>query len=195
MNHKEIIVGRIYHDGKAGLRKVTSISGSPIAVRYRILAAKVERDFDWRSHQYQSLIGHVGECTLEAFARWANTGYDEAGAQAVLLSLQARKIKLSPGEDAFMRSAAAKVHVAGQGSKVSYSHTEGRAITGLEKKGLLLPRLKITNQVEFSPLGRAKLLQLASCEKGHSAAISEGAEHHSEQMEGDDENPPRPHLA
>lgn len=160
MNHKEIVVGGIYSDGKVGLRKVIAKRGSPIEVRFIILAAKVEREYV-SGGQYQSVIGHESGCNLESFARWAKKGFDEEGGQEVLRSLQARKIKLSPGEDAYMRSVIAEAGIVGPGTTVTYDHTEGRAVGGLEKKGLL-QRAPSGGEVEISLLGKAKLELLAA---------------------------------
>lgn len=160
MNHKEIVVGRTYSDGKLGLRKVVSKQGSPIEVRYIILAAKVEREHVDKG-EYVSVIGQESGCSLESFARWAKVGYDEEGGQEALRKLHARKIKLSSGEDAYMRSVIAEAGIVGPGTTVTYDHTEGRAVGGLEKKGLL-QRAASGGEVELSLLGRAKLELLAA---------------------------------
>ncbi|MEJ6003862.1 hypothetical protein [Paucibacter soli] len=160
MKVQEIQVGRTYHDGKAGLRKVVARDGSPLKVRYVILAAKVEREMD-QNYEYVSVIGQESACDLESFARWAKSGYDDAQAQGLLVSLQAAKIKLSPGEAAFMASALkeAEGKALAAGSTVSYNHTEGRAVSGLEKKGML--RRVSSSEVEVLAHGAARLAAMA----------------------------------
>jgi hypothetical protein len=53
--------------------------------------------------------------------------------------LQAAKVKLSPGEAAFVESVRKELggDKAREGTLISYDHTEGRAVAGLEKKGLV----------------------------------------------------------
>jgi len=161
MKVQEIQVGRTYHDGKAGLRKVVARDGSPIKVRYVILAAKVERELD-RNYEYVSIIGQESACDLESFARWAKKGYDDSEAQGLLVSLQAARIKLAPGEAAFMASILKEADgkALAAGSTVSYNHTEGRAVAGLEKKGML--RRVHGGEVEVLAHGAARLFALAA---------------------------------
>lgn len=157
MKLQDIQIGRIYHDGKQGLREVVGIKGS---VRYRLLAAKVERQFG-RNGQPESLLGRESEVTMGAFAAWAKVGYSAEEGRCVLLRLQAAKVKLSLGEEAFLTRLLDEVEgrLLGVGSVVSYDHTEGRAVAGLEKKGLL--RRVGGRESEVLPLGAGRLVAMA----------------------------------
>jgi hypothetical protein len=161
MRVQEIQVGRTYHDGKAGLRKVVALEGAPLKVRYTILAAKAEREMG-QDYEYASLIGREDVCDLEYFARWAKQSYDDTEAQVLLVTLQAAKIKLAPGEAAFMdgllQEAGGKPRTAG--ARASYDQTEGRAVAGLEKKGLL--RRVTSGEVEVLTHGAARLAAMAT---------------------------------
>lgn len=85
MKPQEIQVGRIYHDGKVGLREVLAIGG--LFVSYRLLAEKAKREFPW--HGVERTI------SLAAFAVWAKVECEPAGAQ-VLLRLQAAFFDFDP---------------------------------------------------------------------------------------------------
>lgn len=155
MKATEIVVGDVYWDGKQGLRKVVAMHGTIfVKVRYALLAAKVERMLF--SKDAVSLIGRESDIALETFATWARKRFNpEEGAQQLLV-LQAAKVKLSPGEEAFMQSVAAELQgVVEAGTQVSYDHTEGRAVGGLERKGML--KRLAGNEIELTDLGRAKL--------------------------------------
>lgn len=151
----------IYHDGKVGLREVVAIEGAPLCVRYRLLAAKVEREFD-RHGTERSVLGAESTVTLAAFAAWAEAGYDATEGAQMLLRLQAAKVKLSPGEMAFVKCVRAEMRDGpiAEGTLVPYGHTEGRAVAGLEKKGLV--RRVGGGEVEWLALGAARINALAS---------------------------------
>ena len=156
MKVQEIQVGRVYHDGKLGLREVVALEGSPICVRYRILSAKIEREHDRHGNEVV-LVGAEREVTLQAFAAWAKASYDaQAGAQ-ILLGLKASKIKLSPGEVAYLASVRAETLGApiNAGTLVTYDHTEGRAVAGLQKKGMV--RRVGVGEIEVLELGAARI--------------------------------------
>lgn len=159
MKQQEIQVGRIYHDGKAGLREVVAIE-APVGVRYRLLAAKVEQEFD-RHGVAKSVLGVESAVTLAAFAAWAKEGYDAQEGDKVLLRMRAAKIKLSPGEIAFMESVKKEMQdgPCTAGMLASYDHTEGRAVAGLEKKGLV--RRFGGGEVELLALGAARINAIA----------------------------------
>lgn len=73
----------------------------------------------------------------------------------MLLGLQAAKIKLSPGETTFVQGVRAERHedpFVG-GTLITYDHTEGRAVAGLERKGLV--RRVGGGEVELLTLGAA----------------------------------------
>ena len=160
MKRREILVGHIYHDGKHGLREV--LGEKPLAgtIRYRLLASKVEREFG-TDGQPKSLIGQESEVTTNGFAAWAKVGYAAEDGHRVLLRLQAEKVKLSPGESAFMQSVIVEAEGGSlaAGTRVSYDHTEGRAVAGLEKKGLL--HRAGGHEVEVLPLGAARITAMA----------------------------------
>ncbi|ART57225.1 hypothetical protein CBP36_20165 (plasmid) [Acidovorax carolinensis] len=158
MKTQEIQPGRTYHDGKQGVREVLCVEGDH--VRYRLLAAKVERQFDALGGE-KSLLGAETSMTLSAFAAWAKVGYDAQEAALILLALKAATIKLSPGEAAFLESVWAEAlgTPVMEGTLVSYDHTEGRAMSGLEKKGLL--RRVGEGEVCLLALGAARIRQPA----------------------------------
>lgn len=154
MKPYEIHVGRFYHDGKVGLREVVAIEDEARCVRYRLLAAKTEREFD-RHGTEMSLLGMESTVTLSAFATWAKVAYDAQEGAQMLLGLQAAKIKLSPGETTFVQGVRAERNedpFVG-GTLITYDHTEGRAVAGLEKKGLV--RRVGGGEVELLTLGAA----------------------------------------
>ncbi|ENZ78080.1 MULTISPECIES: Lrp/AsnC family transcriptional regulator [Ralstonia] len=68
------------------------------------------------------------------------------------------KVKLSLGEEAFMKSVLKEAGLASAGSTVSYDHTDGRAVSGLVKKGLVL---RHSGEVELTKLGAEWLSQAA----------------------------------
>lgn len=156
MRANDIQIGRVYHDGKVGLRQVVAIEGAPIRVRYRILSAKTEREFDIFGKEVP-LVGTERCVTLSAFAAWAKASYDEQEAARILLGLKAAKIKLSPGEAAYLASVRAETLGApiNAGTLVSYDHTEGRAVAGLEKKEMV--RRVGSGEVEVLALGAARI--------------------------------------
>lgn len=158
MKVKEIEVGRFYHDNKAGVREVLAITkeadGSP-AVKFRIVAAKAAQEYDSERREMVSVLGTTSRCLLSSFATWAKVGMDEQGAKAIMTTMQAKKLKLAPGELAFMVSAIDEVggHLT-ESMRIDIAHTEGRAASGLEKKGLLV-RDKGTGEAVITPLGAA----------------------------------------
>lgn len=160
MNIGRVQVGLIYHDGKQGLREVLAISGEPLKVKYRILAAKVEREFD-RHGQAKCLVGEESAMSLEAFARWAACSFDRKEGLELQARLQAAKVKLSPGEQAFMRDVLVEAGAGvTAGTLVSYSNREGVAVGGLHRKGLV--RRLEGGEVEILPLGASRLAVMGS---------------------------------
>ncbi|KVO25108.1 hypothetical protein [Burkholderia ubonensis] len=65
-------------------------------------------------------------------------------------------VKLSFGEEVFMRSVIKEARRAKAGMLVSFDHTEGRAVSGLAKKGLVV-RIDRTREVQITDAGAAKL--------------------------------------
>lgn len=167
MKATEIQVGRYYHDGKQGVREVVSVDRDLVV--YRIHAAKVQNEYTYapsnQEVQVKSLIGSTSMITLPGFAGWAKAGYDQVGIQPVLAKLQAARIKLAPGEDAFMCSVLRECgRPVGPGTRVSYDHMEGRAVGGLQRKGLLTKCEG--DEVEMTVLGQFKLQELDSVGAG-----------------------------
>lgn len=168
MKPQEIQVGHIYHDGKAGFREVVAIE-APSGVRYRLLAAKVEREFD-RHGVAKSVLGVESTVTLAAFAAWAKVRYDAQEGAKVLLRKRAEKIKLSPGEIALIESVRQEMQdgPCTAGLLASYDHTEGRAVAGLEKKGLV--RRFGGAEFELLALGAARINAIADSPPSQSQA-------------------------
>lgn len=170
MKVSEIRVGMVYHNGKDGLRKVLAIKNvtNPMrdvvaVVQYQLLAAKQEREWDTKTQQWKTLIGTTAVMSLDGFAAWAKASHDDASAMDVMYGLQAKKLKLSPGESAFMASILAEAPDATAGTCITFNHTEGRAVYGLEKKGMVI---KLDGQVEVTRLGGAWLKGQAATTKG-----------------------------
>lgn len=156
MKITDIEAGSFYHDGKDGVREVLSIGPGDAGVarmEYRILAAKVTQEFSWEKQQMVSLIGTVSSCAVPSFSAWAKIKMTKEECDDLLLRMAARKVKLSPGEKAFMDDA--RSEAGGEitpGTMISFDHMEGRAVSGLEKKGLVL---RHKGEVEVSKLGAA----------------------------------------
>lgn len=165
MKVHEIRTGSIYHNGKEGVRKVLEIKDvkNPMGdfvpvVTYLLLAAKAERSWNSKNQQMESLIGTSAKMSLEGFASWAKEEHGEASAEVLLCGLAAAKLKLSPGELAYMKSVFAEAPDATIGTCITFNHTEGRAVSGVAKKGLVLRR---SGEVELTQLGVAWLRKQA----------------------------------
>lgn len=141
MKTTEIVNGGRYHDGKVGVREVLSVvglKGAPLCVTYRILAAKVEQKFSYASQKMVPTIGTDSSCDIVSFAPWAKTRLNEAECQELLVDLAAKKLRLAPGEKAFMDSVAKECTswTPQAGSTISFSFNETRQARGVEKKGV-----------------------------------------------------------
>lgn len=158
MKVADIKVGGFYHDGKAAVREVLAIApdGAGIErVEYRILAAKVTQEYRHAENRMVSVIGTTSSCHLASFAAWAKLGLSKADCDALLTRMAATRVKLSPGELAFMESALDEVGgEISSGTMISFDHTEGRAVGGLEKKELVV---RHKGEVEVTELGAAWL--------------------------------------
>lgn len=156
MKVADIQVGGFYHDGKAGVREVLSIGpdGSGMdRVEYRLLAAKVTQEYSYAKQRMVSIIGSTTSCHLTSFAAWAKTVLSKDECTDLLNTMDARRIKLSPGELAFMVSALDEAGgVITKGTAITFDPTEGRAVSGLEKKGLVV---RLAGEVEITILGAA----------------------------------------
>ena len=135
-----ITVGGVYHDGKLGVREVLIIDGAPLRVTYRILAQKVEHQYNGRDQGMVSLIGADSRCDLDSFATWAKVQVVPDARESLLEELSVRKLKLPPGEVAFMRSVAAEYAGSDfqpvRGSSVSFNGEELRSARSVARKGL-----------------------------------------------------------
>lgn len=152
MKPQEIMVGRIYHDGRVGLREVFEIKG--LYVSYRLLAGSVTRQH--RLHGVDRTI------TLAALAVWAKVELSPVEAH-VLLKLQAAKIKLTPEEYIYIVSLLADPTDLPytDGRYVLYGQKHGSAVAELEKKGVCL-RLENGWMVEILALGASLLNTLGA---------------------------------
>lgn len=155
MKVADIKVGGFYHDGKAAVREVLAIApdGAGIErVEYRILAAKVMQEHSYAEKRTVSVIGTTTSCHLTSFAAWAKLGLSKSDCDDLLTRLAASRVKLSPGELAFMESAIDEAGGISVGTMISFDHTEGRAVGGLEKKELVL---RHKGEIEVTALGAA----------------------------------------
>ncbi len=156
MKTKEILVGGLYHDLKVGIREVLSIqqndAGSDI-VEFRIISAKSAQEWDHQQGKMVSVIGTTSWCHLTSFATWAKTCLSKSECEEILLRLEARKITIPSGENAFLRSVLDEIDgKVTAGLRVSTEPSEKRAITGLVKKGILTCDPE-GGEVEFTALG------------------------------------------
>jgi hypothetical protein len=135
-----ITEGGVYHDGKLGVREVLAIDGAPLRVTYRILAQKVEHGYKGAELGMMSLIGTESRCDIASFASWARVLVARDERENLLAELSARKLKLPPGEAAFMVSVAREYgssdFIPVPGSSVSFQGDELRSARGVGKKGL-----------------------------------------------------------
>ena len=137
MKTADVVIGGVYHDGKVGVREVVSMVGDHLRVTYRILAAKVEQEYSYADKKMIPTIGTTSSCDLASFAQWAKTKLDGDGeCQKLLTDLSAKKLRLAPGERAFMNSVSRAAGYPTEGTTVSYSFNETRQARGIEKKGL-----------------------------------------------------------
>lgn len=102
----------------------------------------------------ESLVGTSAKLSFDGFALWAKVELDEASAEGLLCELAVAKLKLSPGELAYMKSVLKEAPDATQGTCISFDHTEGRAVSGVAKKGLVL---RFDGEAELTKLGVAWL--------------------------------------
>jgi hypothetical protein len=73
-------------------------------------------------------------------------------------NIDTSKVKLSFGEQVFMRSVLVEAGRAEAGTLVSFDHTEGRAVSGLAKKGLVV---RLAREVQITDSGAAWLAAAA----------------------------------
>lgn len=161
MKSAEIKLGYFYYNGKDSLREVVNIfeKTNPMKdkvwlVTYKVIAAKQANEWDRLQQKMVTTLGRALDMSLDGFAAWAKCELDVAGATQLMLTLTTRKLKLSPGELAFMASAMAEAgsETIKAGTCMTFDHTEGRAVSGLAKKGILK---RLDGEVEFTALGAA----------------------------------------
>lgn len=156
MKTNEIAEGRIYFDGKQGLRQVVKLMPLSGEVRYKLLHAKAMQSFEYSGGPV-NLAGQEATLLMQGFAAWAKHGYEREAGQQMLLKLQAHRIKLAPGEKSLMESILKEAGCAPTaGTAVTFKREESRAVAGLQKKGLV--RRMDDEQMEILPLGTAKFM-------------------------------------
>ena len=159
MKVSEIAAGNIYFNGKDSVREVLALGNNSAIVHYRLLAARQEQEWSTAAETMVSVIGREASCKIESFAAWAKEVFSHEAGQQLLLLLQAKKIKLSPGEKDYMQSALEEAGGAVTvGTHIQFDHTEGRAVSGLEKKGLVVRQ---KGEVEVTHLGEAWFMNAA----------------------------------
>lgn len=166
MNANKIHVGGFYHDGKLGVREVMDVAGATtVRVTYHIVAAKIEKKHDYAEQAAVSLIGSTSTCDLRSFAEWAKMEIPAESREDLLNALAAKRLKLPPGEAAFMTSVAKEFSSEAEfplvaGSTVSYAFNETRSARGVAKKGLVsvaTDGVGAGGEVTLTPLGVAWL--------------------------------------
>lgn len=143
MKTSSIEMGGIYYDGKLGVREIVGMDGaagcSDTRVTYLILAAKSEQEYSYTEKSMVSLIGQTSKCDLASLAAWAKVVVRPEDKEKLLTNLAAKKLRLPPGEAAFMRSVANEFSgeiQATPGVSVSFSFNETRSARGIAKKRL-----------------------------------------------------------
>jgi hypothetical protein len=152
MKLKEIVVGGVYHNDRDSIREVVSIVGESglkdSLVTYRILAARSEQSWSPVDQALISTIGSTTSCALASFAQWAKFKVGDNDLARLLSERAVKKLRLPPGEKAFMESVARKFSVvrdAGTlvaGISVPLTPngllTARGAVRGVEKKKLIV---------------------------------------------------------
>lgn len=153
MKISDIKVGHYYYDGKKGIRLVLNIDQERKTLTYQLIDAKQTKEYNRLTGQMQDMINKVVDMSLQSFAAWAKSGHDQQSIEAVLLSLKAGAIKLSPGEMEFMKVAIQEVgRPVLAGLLLGIDRTELRAAKGLAKKGLIIIE---DEEAQFTALGQA----------------------------------------
>lgn len=159
MKVSDVVVGGVYHDNKVGVREIVSIvpgsqKSSDQRVTYRILSAKVEQEYSYADKKMISVIGTTASCDLASFASWAKMNVGDDAREQLLTELAAKKLRLPPGEKAFMES----LGVEYMDCPISFAFNETRQARGVEKKGLVIvkqPRAGSDGEVALTDLGVA----------------------------------------
>ena len=137
MKPQDIKTGIYYFDGKSGIREVIDTNAVAGVVTYKVIAAKQEQKYNHTTGVMEQIIGQEVTCLIASFAQWAKSAHDLPESLTIRARLMAVKAKLSPGELHFMQALVKVAPDVTAASAVTYGHTEGRAITGLVKKGFM----------------------------------------------------------
>ena len=143
MKQSEIKAGATYGNG-ATLRTVTLIREfTPIV--YFTKGAKGD------SHVIEN-------CWLSTFARWAQFCVAPDTTPQELLTMQAKSLRLSHGQQSFLKSLLADLDIEGEltGQSFEVMHTETRTVRDLERKGVLTYN-KDDKAAKLTQLGAAYL--------------------------------------
>jgi len=161
MKKSEIGKGRIYSDGKAGLREVLDMGPhyklydtvqDTDCLRYRCLGAKVATE-----------VGQGANSTRTAFAAWAKVEIPAAQVHLHLIRLQADKVagKLSEPQRQFLRTINSDL-VAGE--SVECPRAEYRVAKACFEKGIITEIQLVAGaksfDVSFTPMGHTVLAQV-----------------------------------
>lgn len=165
MKTSSIEIGGIYYDNKVGVREVVSMDGASrcddTRVTYRILAAKAEREYCHAKKAMVSLIGSTSKCDLASLAAWAKVKVPDGEKGALLAQIAASKMRLPPGEAAFMASVfreCAGTAPLAAGTSISFSPDETRQVHRIEKKGLVSVSMSAAGgEIVLTDLGAAWL--------------------------------------
>lgn len=160
MKIKDIVIGGRYHDSKVGVREIVDIRNGT-RVTYRILSAKATQEYSYADKKVVSTIGTTSSCDLTSFAQWAKIKLGESEYTQLLIELTTKKLRLPPGEKAFMESVAEEFNdgefPASIGTTVSFSFNETRLARGIEKKGLAVVSMAQTRgaggEIKLTALG------------------------------------------
>lgn len=162
MKISDIAPGFLYHDGKVGLRDVLSVNRDG-TLRYRLLAAKVERWLDGKGNATTE-IGAESTVTVAAFAAWAKSKHEGRERVALLLQINAARLKLSASELELL-GRLAKGLPAGEelrppaGLRLEVRGERSRALNSLAKKNVWSRPSAI--EVKLTALGAAVLARMA----------------------------------
>lgn len=175
MKASEIQVGDWYYDGKQGLREVIAETNhGQSKITYVVHSAKVIREGVWngREMEYKSVLGVSSTVNFGSFLNWAKVRLTAEEGRALSLELEAGRAKLSAGEKAFMAGVFKEAGALTEGASVSFDHTEGRATSGLAKKGLLKKDESSSGEVEITALGAGYLRVLAQSAQPAASAVA-----------------------
>lgn len=96
MKKNDITPGRLYTDGKLGLRQIISIDDDTAS--YVLLAAKADKEYCWKQEATVSLLDKTYTCQLASFATWAKQAIPIAHESIVLCVNGAARVHLTKGE-------------------------------------------------------------------------------------------------